>query len=527
MDDHNNQLANLKDEITEASKNHTRLVYKQEDLREVLQTLREEVAAAEAKYEQVRAEAEARAEDRTNKVEEEIKSLEAEVERLAQEERRFLANQESFAERGVPTEPIIPAEVLARQCQNLRTEQKSFEDEAAEWRDKAKALDIVQPELCSELTEAREKTAKSELDAARLQAELIRLEDEEEGDLVHLPMRSPSRKARLSPCLSPSKQQGGVSEQEAWRIEAEARASKLRVDELARELEEALEQSCKRQRKGLADAELRARRLLARNTLSADLAAELGRDVKPADEITALAAGIRAQQASRPNLSLRESPGQTLRRRIEETPRPRPPAQNARNPSASSSFSFESPEHQASNLVEDNAKLRAEVQALHVSLFINGSQQEEVENLDFDYRSPLLAEPQLETALSHSRTRLRAMLREQLEDSRKLMASLHHDIAASEKSLQRERKMRDELSQRLQRIETSAQSTSDVTPTKFRSAGAACSPEPLPPNLSMLSSAVSESGNVALNDDISDVDHSTVHSSATGSPLSYGGGWVL
>lgn len=495
----------------------------------------------------------------------EVVRLEGELELLAEEARRHRENEEAgIADEG---DDVADTHRLQHQCQPLLLEQQRLQQELKQHLKSAAALDAERPTLEAEAAESRRLRGQQDADLARLKAELDRLVDTDD-----IAAQSPGGHT------SPTRRVlSTANAHEVWNLEAEAQASTLRVSEL----EQALEQSCKRRRQDIVEAEARTRRL-------ANMGASMNNDgsAKPSEHVRQLASGMKTEQA-RFTLGNRLSPsdhddtGSSLRKRVERSqrssptlqdrihtsPRPRPQTETLSTalwgtPVSSPGSRLVSPRERAaaealhsprenepaftaSHLVAENSQLRGEVEALHAALLQAGSAH--AAGLLEAHCSPLDAEPQLEAALTHSRTRLRTMLRQQLEDSRKLMGTLHQDIVEAEQGLLQERRAREKCAQRLQLAEHAAArgqtATLNATPTKFRAAGAASSPMPQPPQARTPSgldmSGVSEGrGLVMLGSPkrslerlsllgLSDADDSSP-GSASASPLSYGGGaWLL
>jgi len=385
-----------------------------------------------------------------------------------------------------------------------------------QWSKEAAAFETDRPKLEAAEAGAQQSAAQDGRDIARLRAELKDLlADADDIDDALSPgcgsTQSPSRRVVSA-----------ASEQEAGQLEAEVKASALRVSEL----EQSLEKSCERRRQDLAKAETRARYL---ENAKVARAGALANDVtnKSSEQVAALAVGMRADHA----LDGPPSPISrcSVQRRIEESPRPRhslwgsPVSPGSRYSPRAHTEAYtqypDGPACAASSLVIENAQLRADVEALYTAL--QQAQNGWALETSSCHGSTLDVEPQLEPALTHSRTRLRTMLRQQLEDSRELMATLHRDIAEAEQGLLQERRGREKCAQRLQLAEEAASRGSViVTPTKFRSAGANPSPMPQPPSLAQ---GEQSPGGVSVLGAISDAEDSNLSS-----PMSYvGGGWLL
>jgi len=175
-----------------------------------------------------------------------------------------------------------------------------------------------------------------------------------------------------------------ANEHEAWQLEAEAQASRSRVNEL----EQALEESCKRRRQDIAAGQSRARRLA---NLKIGSAMSDDTYAKPCAQVAALAAGMRAENVrtvypvleNKSTADAAEDEEDTglfsLRRRIQESPRPRPQVDSLASalwgsplPAIDTQLDAQSPRSHgpactASNLVAENAQLRAQVEELHAA----------------------------------------------------------------------------------------------------------------------------------------------------------------
>jgi len=262
----------IKEESEEALISNGEFRSEKEELEERLRSLMDEESNAEEELrisQEVRSEAEAELRKREAAVE--IQRLEGEL-AIIEGETKQCELAESTEDFRAPLDRCKALQLeQQRQCQRLKDEHESFCRDAAD-------LDLEQPRLEIESAEIKQCLRQEHQAASQLRAELERFLNDD-GDLL-----PPSPGGRSPTRHTPRPLLSKTSEQEAWQLESEAQASKLRMNEL----EEVLEQSCRRRRHDIAEGESRARRL-ANLKVRSD-----GVCINPSAQVTALAVGMRA-----------------------------------------------------------------------------------------------------------------------------------------------------------------------------------------------------------------------------------------
>lgn len=402
----------------------------------------------------------------THRLEEELAKLGSEAQWLHQQNEESSADAEAVQEHGRGPSVILGADhhiKLAQEIAPLVAERRRLEPETQEVRAQAAALEAELPGLHKTATETRRRCDSSEAQVRRLHEDLRRVET----DLLAEAMPSPT----LGQTPEPPTPSGAANIQEVWKLESEAGAAAQRVIQLEQDLEEAC-----MNRQAAMKAEVTASNQSAVMNSPGRHPGETGSHAEvqqqqvgsPGPLADRLTSALWHSPASG---SLVRSPGASLS----------PPLLGTPSADGSGDAALGSA---TAKYVAENGRLRVEAEALQAAV----SQHEEAaralehsRNHTGLWSSALCsAEPQLEPGLSFSRNRLRAMLQEQLEDSRRLLAALKCDVAEAERSLWKERCGREQCEMRLRSAEGCVAADSDRSSVCREAANS--SPPPQPPS---------------------------------------------
>lgn len=500
-----------------------------------------EFSAAERDFEVQRAECE-EADEADRKANAVVKELKTELGEVSSESSRLRTRRASLlteAGEGDGTDAGT-----RRECLMLEDEHRQIERERHKFLESARARTAKCADLEATAGDFALESARAEAETRQLMAELRHMEADAHGDDEVGPTRIRAGSGSLSNDASE------YSIQEVWRLQSEEHNATNRVHGLEQELEDVVV----RRRQFLAEAAAKSEshtahaeatcgtRILAprrgsRPALSQASTEQLAQNID--DRLTVEVVGNSSDEAVIADVhcdmdrAAPEAASSIIRRRRssatarwagEGSPHDRRSTHSAEaapgtleadegSPDAGTVGIIGSPQGEASRLVAENGKLRAEADALREALALAEG-----------VAGPVAVHPparetegkQLEAVLSFSRSRLRGMLQQQLQDSRRLLTSLQEDIAEAERRLRRERIAREDCEQRLHAAE--GREPASVSPTRICEA-AAGTPPPLPPPLSYGGSCESD-----LDDDDDDGDEGG--SSCMASPLEFSALWA-